>query len=141
MSLDADQYLKERVDDQARYYNNRSKRHKRSHLSAATLTVTASALIPIMAFAISSRLPVIAIGIFTSIIVSLQSIFKWQENYLKFRRACEELIREKFFYLTGTGPYFGYKEEQQSLHVLTSRVENLLAEEQADWQNRVGPDG
>ena len=75
----------------------------------------------------------VIVGAITAIAVSAQSLFKWQDNWLKFRRTSEGLERERFLYQTRTGPYRGL-DEDDVLFTLTARVEAMLSEEHTEWR-------
>ena len=58
------------------------------------------------------------------------SLFRFQELWVDYRLTAETLQQEKYRFLTGVAPY----DTEGALAVLVDRVESVLAEQNAQWQ-------
>ena len=70
-------------------------------------------------------------GVIIALIEGLQSLYKYQDNWLLYRNAAEFLTREKLYYTTKSGPYAS----EASLQKLVERVESFTSEENKTFAN------
>jgi hypothetical protein len=114
-----------------RWYRNAAIRARRSHRMSAVAIQAIAASIPAVA-AISPRsatIPAI-LGAVIVVLSSLRSIYRWQENYLRFSGAREAVEAERRLYYTNTTPYNDALTKDQTL---ASRVTKIEQEEMAGW--------
>lgn len=140
MQMTIDQYCKTRLKDQMDYYDRQAARNKKWFQYIALLSLVSSTAIPVLAIT-GHMWPVGILGAVTSVAIAARTLFKWRENWLKFRKGHQDLSREKFLCATRTGPYAG-KEDEELLNTLTARVEEILVREHEDWQEvqeRISP--
>jgi len=59
----------------------------------------------------------------------MNSLYKYQENWVAYRSTCESLKHEKYLYNTKSTPYQG----KDSFNLLVQRVEMLISQENSSW--------
>jgi hypothetical protein len=131
-SMNADEYLKTRVEDQIKWLSHASGQNQQwfKKLRAAEIVMGCT-----IAYLVSHAdlAPVQfltgAMGVAVAAISGLLSLYRFQEKWVEYRVTAENLKREKYFFLTGTAPYDG----KDKYPTLVSRVEAILAAENMQW--------
>ena len=140
--MDDKQYIESRLEDQISYYDRSSIRNKGRYTFLKVLEIAFAASIPVVlaiselagnAWYAPSVLRGLAamLGAGVAILSGVQSIGKYQENWMAFRTTCEMLRHEKYFYETSCGPY---KDPATRVCLLVQRVEELISTENTNWQ-------
>ena len=132
-----EKYVKERLDDQIMWYSKKSSANKRNHFAVATLIIMFSALIPFLTGLeneIISEKVVGFLGICIAIATGVASLYKYQENWINYRKTCEELKREKNWYDSQIAPY---DEEATRFKILVTRTEHILDKELKEWDTNM----
>ena len=132
MRLTAEEYLEKRLVPEMDYYDQRASWNKTWFQIMSVLSIVSATSVPVIA-AMGFTRPLAIVGAITTIAIATQSLFKWQENWLKFRGGYQSLKKEKLLYATRTGPYLDV-EDQKLVGVLTDRVENIISSEHDEWQ-------
>jgi Protein of unknown function (DUF4231) len=132
--MDADEYVKKRLEIEILWYDGKSTQNKWCHTVTRGVEIVCSAVIPLLAgFAKESR-PEVAIimgvlGILVATAAGFSSLLKFQENWIKYRTTAESLKKEKYLFQTKVQPYDG----NEPLTVLVQRVETLVSQENTNW--------
>ncbi len=138
-----EQYLNERLENQLKWYSNKSANNKMLHLWTQALVIIFSALIPFLAGFMETG-PVYlnyiigVLGMLVAILAGVSAMMKFQEKWVKYRTASETLKHEKFMYITRTGHYKGKGEH---FNILVTRVENLISKENSLWSEYMSEEG
>jgi hypothetical protein len=113
------------ADSSYHWYRTAAIRSRRSHRLADLAALILSAAIPVLAVALPSR-PVITatIGSVLVVVAGARAIFHWQENYLRFSQAREEVERQRRLYLVGATPYDDQATRDQELVRAVTRIEH-----------------
>jgi Protein of unknown function (DUF4231) len=132
--MDAQTYLKDRVEDQLRYFNNKSKSAKWWYQKLQLAAIVSGVLVPVF-IGFSSQWPdlkyVAAVcGALVAIIESAQSLLKYKENWLTFRATAEALVRERFLFEHGAGVYAN---QQDKYRLFVEHIEQILSTENRVW--------
>jgi len=131
--MNVDEYLKNRVDDQIDWYSAKSAWNQKRFKQFRVAELALASLIPVITVlqldVNCMKIIVAGMGAFIAVIAGILSLFKFQENWVEYRAATEALKRERFMFLTGSGPYQG----DDRLQALVARVENLLGAENEKW--------
>src|SRR5512134_3113421 len=131
--MNADEYLKERVDDQIQWLNEKSGLNQRwfKQLRCVEIVLGCSIALLVSYANIHAAIKVTAglFGVAVAAIGGLLSLYRFQENWIEYRMAAENLMREKFLFLTQAPPYDGAGAFQS----LVARVETILGAENAKW--------
>ena len=129
------EYMQKRVDNQIKWYSNKSSQNKKLYHRANSLVIICAALIP---FASGFLKPdtgwlnyvVAGLGMLTAILTGLSALYKYQEKWTEYRTTCESLKHEKIMYETNTGPY---ETVEDKFKEFVFRVEQLISQENSKW--------
>jgi len=127
------EYIKQRLDDQIRWYGQKSRHNQHWHKRLRMTEVTAAAIIPFVA-GLGEVVPYNSIivgllGVIIAACVGASVINKYQENWLTYRTIAETLKHEKYLYLTSSSPYTGDERFTQ----FVERIEALISKENSQW--------
>lgn len=133
-SMDADAYLKARLEPQIKWYDDKSKANKTRYLACRCIEIVCAAIIPFLSgFAQGGSWRVAVsiglLGILVAACAGITSLFQFQEHWIKYRTTAESLKKEKYLYLTRGEPY----ETENPLPILVQRVETLVSQENTNW--------
>lgn len=133
--LDADAYLAQRVDDQIAWLGRRSRACQTWHRALSVLQIACGAAIPFLVGLSApgdTALKVAAglLGMAVAIVTGALSLYRFQENWIRYRATGEALKQEKFLYLAAAAPYDA---APAPFALLVQRVEALLGSESSRW--------
>ena len=108
--LSPEQYIEERLNDQLRYYDRTATRAKKRYLQSRLVSVIAAALVPVL---INVKFPfsdyvTTALSVLVVLIVSLESVFHFREQWVNSRSTSEALRKEYFQFTSSEGPYAAF---------------------------------
>ncbi|AXT59670.1 DUF4231 domain-containing protein [Aquimarina sp. AD10] len=132
-----DEYLKERVEVQIRWYDKKSAKNKKLHFTIQGCVIVFSSLIPFFS-GFSKNGPdyinyvIGSLGMLVAILAGISALVKYHEKWVKYRTTSESLKHEKFMYLTRSGHY---KDEKNYFNVFVGRVEALISSENSTWSD------
>ena len=127
--MPADNPTLARLEDQIRWYDERSARSQRVYKWLKFVEIVAAAAIPLLA-GFGTPVEVLAVlGALIVVLEGLQHVNQYQSNWITYRSTCEALKHEKFLYLAGAGPY----EVERPHSLLAERIESLISQEHAKW--------
>ena len=139
-----EEYLKDRLDDQIRWYGDKAAWNQRWHKRLQVIIIVAGALIPFVSIFDSgeiawARILVGLLGVVVAALTAIIGLYKFQENWIQYRFTCESLKREKHTFQAGVEPYA----DDDAFDVLVGRVESLISSENANWvsQGSAAPGG
>lgn len=137
--MTAEEYLKDRLDEQIEWYNKKSGLHKRGFRWLRVIEIVAAAAIPILsAYSrdwLTVRVSVAILGGLIAVIAGVMGLYQFQENWTHYRTTAEALKHEKYLYETGTEPY----NVEKPFPLLVQRVESLISKEHSGWVQQVSP--
>jgi hypothetical protein len=133
-SVDANEYLEQRLEKQIQWYDRRSATNKRANSIFRISEIVCAALIPLLAgYAKDGAIYFsIAIGVLGALVATsagISALLKFQEQWIKYRTTAESLKKEKFLFLTKVEPY----NTDDPLPMLVQRVETLVSQENTNW--------
>lgn len=141
------EYIKERLDDQIKWYSNKSSIFKRRHMIIEMYIIISAAIIPVLTLLhyyfgtncliIRHTDIIIAfLGVITAASAAYSKLNKLQENWLNYREVSETLKHEKYLYLANAG---SYAQCENTFTLLVERCENIISHENLNWTqiNRV----
>jgi hypothetical protein len=129
------EYIEQRLNDQQTWLSNKSGQNKKRYITIqSTLIVLASLVTLVSVFDFPELKYITAlIGALIAILTGIQSLNKYQDHWIEYRTTAESLKREYFLFETKCDPY----NTRDSFPVLVERVEQILANENLNWQERV----
>jgi hypothetical protein len=131
-AMDAETYLKERVEDQIAWYDHKSAFNKRWFISLRAVEIAAAATVPFLSgFAgnLWIRATVGIIGIIITLCAGVTHLCQFQERWIEYRTTAETLKKEKFLFVTKTESYDG----DDAFPILVQRMETLVSKENVTW--------
>jgi hypothetical protein len=131
--MSEEEYIDSRLDEQIKWYSQKSAINQKYYKRLKLIEITAATLIPFLS-GFSTQIPyvqwVIALlGVIIAIVAGMESLYKFQENWITYRATAESLKHEKFLYLTNSEPY----DSQNRFTTLVSRVEHIIDKENKNW--------
>jgi len=134
--MEEKEYLEQRLNDQLKWYGEKSKIYKKRFYCFRIATIVLGASIPVLTGFVSlwlGWLRVIAIvGALIAVMEGLNSLWQSQENWIRYRIIAENLKHEKYMYLTKTGIY---RNATDGFADLVERVETIISSENINWAN------
>jgi hypothetical protein len=138
----ADRYLNEHLKKQLVWYGEKASAHKHWSQWLGLAVIGCGALITfVQAFA--GALPLVvpgvtaALGVAIALLTGIQRIWKFDESWISYRKASEQLKREYRIYINGAGPYRGITDEGEAYRLFVENAEAIIAEEQQlYWSSR-----
>jgi hypothetical protein len=129
------QYLEERLEHQIRWYASESRKNKRWYLILRLTTILLSTSLPFLTNYLSEftqiKYIIAFIGVAITFVEGLQSLYKFNDNWILYRRVAENIKQEKIFYLTKSGVY----KNNGTLQHLVDNAETLMGTENTTWYN------
>ncbi|MEA5402257.1 DUF4231 domain-containing protein [Arcicella sp. DC2W] len=128
------EYIEQRLDEQMNFFAQKSKINKTNYVRTKVLIIVLSASLPLATkYSDVPSFPAIIsfIGVLIAILSGLDALFNYHESWVNYRKVREVLKREKFLYLTKSGPYQGNPPFQQ----FVTNIEAIMSTENAEWFN------
>ncbi len=132
--MTSDEYVASRLAPEIDYYDRRAGQDKTRFQAASLLAIAAAAAVPVLAAADFERWAIAAVGGVASVALAILALFKWQEDWLRFRGNAESLKKERALYETRTGPYRDLN-GPDLVEALTLRTEELISREHQVWHS------
>ena len=132
--MNAESYLEERLQAQIDWHEGKSGWNQRWFKRLQIVIIVAGSLLPFLAgfqrqYAAMSW-AIGALGVLVAVVTGVISLYRFQELWVDYRLTAENLQQEKYRFLTRVPPYDG----DGALALLVDRVESVLAEQNAQWQ-------
>jgi hypothetical protein len=132
--MTSEEYLQERLDDQIKWYDDKSSWNQMWYKRLRALEILFSVTLPFLVSHIAGdsdmlKLLTGAMGVAIVLIAGLVTLYKFQENWVEYRATAETLKHEKYLYLTQSAPYDG----NNAFHLLVATAESAMSKENADW--------
>ena len=140
--MDTEQYLKDRLDDQISWYDNKSQWSQRWYRRFQLLQFGSASLIPFCIAVIPkgadwSHFLVALLGLVAAAAAAVLNLYKFHENWLQYRSTCEALKHEKHLFLTKATPYG----QENAFALLVQRAEALMSKENVAWAQAMSTAG
>ena len=127
------QYIAERLDDQIKWYSDKSSAAQKTYKRCQTIEFILASSTPVIgcvalvfdAWNIFLTLLMSAFGAAIAVIESLCKMNKWHENWIQYRYISELLKHEKYLYITKASPY----DDENAFEFLVQRVERTISSE------------
>ena len=119
----------ERLENQIRWYSDKSRRSQRLFKWLKFVEIVAAAAIPVLAAFGGSVTIAAVLGAIIVVLEGVLHVNQYQSNWLTYRSTAEALKHEKFLYLARAGPY----SVDRAHELLAERIEGLISQEHAKW--------
>lgn len=136
--MTANEYIRIRLDDQIRWYSDKSKHFKNCYYATNISIAVIASLITVFTALPNyfenieslSKLATLLLSSSIPVIISVQGVMKCQELYISYRSTCEQLKQEKILFLNKTGEY---EEASYPEKLLVRRCESIMSTETRNW--------
>ena len=118
------------LQDQIEWYDRKSGSNQKTFKLLKICTISAAALIPVLANVRELSWVIAGLGVFIVILEGLQQLNQYHSNWIAYRSTCESLKHEKFLYLGKAGIYAAANDAHA---LLAERIESLVSQEHAKW--------
>lgn len=130
-----DDYLKSRYEKQVAWYSNKSALNKRWFLGVSIYIVIISTVVPILTLVLDTsflvtKLFIAVLSSTVAIAAGINSLLKFQDNWISYRTTSETLKKEKSFLLGSVGDY-AQASDKETLFI--ERVEATISRENSLW--------
>ena len=140
--LTPEQYLSQRVDQYQGWYDRKAVSMKSRYLRMRAFSVVGGGLVPVLINIPSVTvhgLPVIQvfvtiISLLVVIVVSLESVFHYREQWKNYRSTEQLLGHERFLFGSRVGRYHGLSDDD-AFRVFVERIEEAIATENSATLN------
>ncbi len=137
-SLSQEEYIDERLNQFREWYDKKATLAKRYYQWMRAITVIGGATVPVLInqpFEYLDTTEVTTlISLLVVVLVSLESVFHFREQWKNYRATEQVLAKEYFNFVSAEGPYRDLQEKEAFLQFV-ERVENAIASENASTLN------
>ncbi|NLX40135.1 MAG: DUF4231 domain-containing protein [Methanothrix sp.] len=130
--LTSEKEILDRLNDQLRWYSDKSRWNQRCFKRLKAIEIIAAALIPFAAGLWNDPLITGGLGVIVVVLESMQGLYQFQQNWTNYRSTAEGLKHEKFLWLARAGPYKD-PDNPSAEAIFAERVEALISTEHAKW--------
>ena len=134
--MDMQEYVRQRVDDQIRWYSGKSTSNKRWYTVLQTIEIILAALIPfLVGYTKTTNWAAIITGSFGVVITVIESVSKlnkFHENWIYYRTTSELLKHQKQLYLSHSSPYNETVDTVDNIFV--KNIEQIISSENGQWK-------
>lgn len=130
------EYIDERLNQFREWYDFKAVRAKKLYQWMRATTVIGGAIVPVLINSPIQNVDIITtlISLLVVILISLESVFHFREQWKNYRATEQLLAKEYFNFVAGEGSYRNKKPEEAFLDFV-DRVENAIASENASTLN------
>jgi hypothetical protein len=128
--MSAQEFIAERVNPALGYYDKTANKHKRAYLRMRAVTVIGGAIVPVL---VNINLPNIdilttIISLIVVLLVSLESVYHFREQWTNYRSA-EQNLRNEYFLFTSRGGTYARMDPDDAYKLFVDRVEEVIEAE------------
>ncbi|WP_223183344.1 MULTISPECIES: DUF4231 domain-containing protein [unclassified Streptomyces] len=129
-------YIEGRLVQYQGWYDAKAARMKAMHLRMRTVSVVGGALVPVFVNVDAgfARITATILSVIVVAAVSLESVFRYREQWKNYRSTEQLLGHERVYFETKVGPYHGLP-RREAFSTLVARVEKAIANENSATLN------
>jgi hypothetical protein len=134
-NLTPKEYIDERLNSYKKWYDSKAVAAKKNYLMTRTVTVVAGVILPVVVNIKPIPTPyteyaATLISLLVALLVSLETVFHYREQWKNYRSTEQFLGREYFLFVSGEGVYKQLN-EAQAFVTFVERIESAIAAENA----------
>jgi hypothetical protein len=133
-----EEYVEQRLNQYRAWYDGKATTSKRNYLRMRVATVVGGALVPVLInLDVTRHLNYLTtvISLAVVVLVSLESVYHFREQWKNYRSTEQSLAREYFYFSTGEGPYTKAEDPRSAFVLFVERVEHAIETENASTLN------
>jgi hypothetical protein len=128
--MNEQQYIETRVKDQIKWYSDKSGSNQKFFKFFKITEIICAVSIPFLASYISAFWTGL-IGAIVAVIAGILSIYKFQDNWVKYRTTSETLKHHLNLFQTKVEPYNDENRFSKFVH----NIEGMISKENSEWQS------
>ena len=135
--MNEEKYIKERVDDQLEWYEQKAAINKKLFIWKEVLVISFAALIPfIIALDLANCGNIIAagLGLMITILSGVSSVLKLEKKWTEYRTTAETIKHERYLYFTKSEPY---NKPHIVFNEFVKRIESIISKENSYWNQYI----
>lgn len=123
-----------RLENQRKWYAEKSAINQKWYKFFKLIQIVLAAAIPIIALlpVPHTKFIVAIFGALIAILEGVQQLYQFHTLWTQYRSTTEHLKHEKYLFLSFTGPYRGF-DQDEALLLLAERIEEHISKEHAKW--------
>lgn len=135
-SLTPEEYIAQRINPIRAWYDKKAGEAKRLHQRMRACTVVGGALVPVLINIDQPGIKTLttAISLLVLVLLSLESVFHFREQWKNYRSTEQSLEKEYFNFVAAEGAYRGLDDKKAFLEFV-DRVEGAIASENSSTLN------
>ncbi|MDQ1541927.1 MAG: hypothetical protein QOH29_2653 [Actinomycetota bacterium] len=122
----------DRAEFEIDWYDKRATRSRIAYCSIKLMQVLLAAFVPVAAGFSAPKLVTGSLGGMIVVLEGVQQLFRFHDNWVRYRQTCEGMTREKYLYAAGAGDY---AKDPRPRRLLAERIESLASREAHQWVN------
>lgn len=126
------EYINTRVKDQIKWYSDKSGWNQKGYKFFKVVELVGAVSIPFLAAYVDPFCTGL-IGAIVAVVAGILAIYKFQENWVKYRITSETLKHQLFLYETNVEPY----NDEDKLTKFVHNIEGVISKENSEWQSYV----
>lgn len=129
------QYCEERLDNQIKWYSDKSSKNKYWHYSLKIIETIIASSVSLMTLYVDFwyfKIIVAVLGVLLIAVYNIHTFCKFQENWIEYRKTSEILKHEKYMFLASSGIYNTEKSDIP-FKILVERCETIISHENINW--------
>lgn len=136
-TMNAEQYIQERVQDQLGYYQKAANRMKQLHLWTQSWIILLGILVPVLAnlnLGDSKTSVITVVSLLLAALTGISNFRKYGDLWLAYRTTEELLKKELFLFQTGAGPY---SEQDSAFPNFVQNIESTISVEHERFRSLI----
>ncbi len=131
-TVDAQTYIAERFNDAIGWYDTKAVTAKRRYQWMRTVTVIGGVIVPVLVNLDYPHLSIATtiISILVVLLVSLETVFHYREQWVNYR-STEQFLRREYFLFTSNEGVYANTAEEEAFRLFVERVEAKIEAENA----------
>ena len=122
------------------FFHKNAGANRLAYLTLRTIVLVAGALVPIVALGSSQQVVVAGLGALIVVAEGLAQLTQVHDHWVRYRHTAEALRREAIALVSSAGVY-GSGDLRENERLAASRILDLEAQENADWEETVRAEG
>lgn len=139
-TMNPEQYIQERVQDQLTYYRKAANRTKQAHIWIQSSIILLGILVPVLAnldvnlIGVSKTAVITVVSLLLAALTGISNFRKYGDLWLAYRTTEELLKKELFLFQTGAGPY---TEKDSAFSEFVQNIESTISIEHERFRSLI----
>jgi Protein of unknown function (DUF4231) len=122
----------DRAEFEIAWYQKHATTSRLSYCTIKLLQILLAAFVPVAAGLSAPKLVTGSLGGMVVVLEGVQQLFRFHDNWVRYRQTAEDMLREKYLYAASGGDYAGALNPRR---LLAERIEALASRESHQWIN------